>query len=138
MRITNKKKSILRMISSDSKLIITVSIFAVLTVVYLCSDTVGNVFWTIYAFGIKDFLIITLASFSIKGKRISDLFAIGLMCYMAVPTIIRIHCAINSNFNYIAYRELLNNSEYSYLLLLVLFFICALIYYVTRNERKIR
>jgi len=124
------------MTSLDRKFIITVGVFFALTVFYLCSDTLNSVIWTIYAFGLKDIMIIVLSSLFIGKNKTSDLFAIGLMCYLSVPTLLRINCAINSKFNYLAYRELLNNSEYSYLLLLVLFFISILIYYAIRNERK--
>ena len=124
------------MTSLDKKFTFTVCAFFALTVFYLCSDTVGNVFWTIYAFGLKDFLIITLSLLFIGRSKIVDLFAIGLGCYLIVPTIIRLSCAVKSKFEYTKYREILNNSEYSYFLLMVLFFISILVYYGFRNERK--
>jgi hypothetical protein len=122
---------------SVKKFITLVSAFAVLTIVYLSfPDKGSSVFWAIYSFGIKDVLIILLSLLFFGQHKISDLFAIGLSCYLSVPTIIRISCAIKAKFNYLTYRELLKNSEYSYFLLLILFFISIVIYYEFRNERK--
>lgn len=135
------------------KFIILVSAFVVLTFIYLLFPNKGNsVFWAIYSFGLKDLLIILFSALfmavikeinKIKPKiskisKVADLFAIGLMCYLSVPTIIRISCAIKAKFDYYTYREFLSNSEYSYLLLLILFFISILVYHGFRNERKNR
>ena len=131
-------KSIRSMTNLDKRFIITVGIFSMFTVIFLCSDTLNKVGWAIYSFGIKDFLIIALSMMFVGSDRKVSIVAIGLSCYLIVPTIIRSYCAIQANFNYLAYRNLLNNSEYSYFLLLVLFFIAMLIYNGFRNERKTR
>ncbi len=123
---------------SVKKFIALVSAFAVLTIVYLVSpDKPNEVFWAIYSFAIKDILIISLSLLFVGRHKISDLFAIGLSCYLIVPTILRLSCAFKARFNYAEYRELLLNSEYSYFLLLVLLFISILIYHGWRDERKI-
>lgn len=124
------------MINLDKRFRIMASIFMVLAVFYLCSDVIDSVMWTIYAFGLKDFFIIALSSLFIGINKKTDLMAIGLICYLSVPTILRISCAINSNFNYLAYRNLITNSEYSYLLLFFLLFTAIILYYAFRNERK--
>lgn len=118
---------------------IIVGTFVALTIIYLlCPNKGGSVFWAIYSFALKDFFIVSLLSLFIGIDKICDLIAIGLMSYLLVPTIIRLNCAINSKFNYIAYRKVLCNSEYSYLLLLVIFFAGVLVYYFIRNVRNTR
>lgn len=118
------------------KFIVTVSAFSVLTVIYLLFTADKSVFWAIYSFGLKDAFIITLCALFIGQNKTSDLFAIGVGCYLIVPTVIRLSIAFKSKADYKLYRELLGNSEYSYLLLLVLFFIAILIYHGCRNGRK--
>jgi hypothetical protein len=124
------------MINLVRKFIITVSAFAVLTVIYLLFTADQSVFWAIYSFSLKDAFIIALCALFIGQNKTSDLFAIGVGCYLIVPTIIRLLTAFKSNADYELYRELLSNSEYSYFLLLVLFFIAILIYHACRNGRK--
>jgi len=132
-----KKRLIQRMTHSDKKFLIVVGVFGILTTIYLGFNESKSVFWTVYSFGLKDFLIVTLASLFIKNKnKIIDLFAIGLMCYLSMPTIIRLSCAIDTNWHYVSYRNLIQNVDYSYLLLLVIFFISMVIYLTLRHERK--
>jgi hypothetical protein len=107
----------------DKKFVIPVGVFFALTGFYLLANKNDSVYYAILSFSLKDGLLIALSSAFLGQSKLSDYFAISLMCYLLVPTIIRVNCAIKSNFNYLEYRELLSNSDYSYFLLLVLLFI---------------
>jgi ABC-type cobalamin transport system permease subunit len=122
--------------SRKIKYIAAVMVFGLLAAVFLFLNKTDNVFWEIYAFTLKDSLIISLISIEfIHNKNItSRLVSIGLGSYLIMPFFIRFFCAYRSGMNYELYRKLLSNESYRFLLTLVLFAIITMIYMSFKNE----
>jgi len=124
----------------ELRLLIAVGVFAALTVVYLTLGVANSVFWTVYGFGLKDLLIIALLMGNLHKEqaRALSLASIGVSCYLVVPTLTRLSCAVKTDWGYEAYKELINSSTYPSLLLSAMLVISIIIYYEYRNERKTR
>lgn len=118
------------------KYITAVMVFGLLTAVYLFLNKTSNVFWEVYAYTLKDFLLLCFVSIEfIHNKNItSRLVSIGLGSYLLMPFLIRFFCAYRSGMDYELYRELISNENYKFLLTLVLFAVITMIYKTFRND----
>ena len=123
------------------KYISAVLVFGLLTAVCLFFGKTGSVFWEIYAYTLKDSFIVSL----IIGKFISDknlisrLTSIGIGSYFIMPFLIRLFCAFrayNETKPYEAYRALMSNNNYTFLLTLILFGIILMIYTSITNDTR--
>ena len=122
--------------SRKIKYITAVMVFGLLTAVYLCFNETKTVFWEIYAYTLKDLLLVSwmLIEFVENKDVILRLVFIGLGSYLMIPFLIRFFCACRSGMDYEAYRVLLNNDNYRLLLTLVLFGVVTIIYTSFKND----
>lgn len=113
-------------------------VFGLLTAVYLFLNETKTVFWEIYAYSLKDLLLISFMAIEfIENKDITlRLVFIGLSSYLIIPFLTRFFCACRSGMDYLTYRGLLNNDNYRFLLTLVLFVVVAMIYYSLKNDSR--
>lgn len=114
----------------------TVGVFYAFTGIYLFLNNTSDVTWEIYAFTLKDALISTLAiDRAVRSKDlVLHIASISLVSYLMTPFCIRMYCAFRSDFVYEAYRVMIENSSYRFLLTLILFTFTVMIYKSMKNE----
>ena len=124
--------------SRTYKYIISIMVFGLFTVVYLFLGQTSNVFWEVFGYTIKDFLLLCFVSIEFAHNKsiTSRLVSIGLGSYLLMPLLIRIFCAFRSEMDYAIYRKLLCNDNYKLLLTLVLFAIILMIYKSFSNDTR--
>ena len=124
--------------SRTIKYITAVMGFGLFTVVYLFFGETKSVFWEVYGYTLKDFLLLCLITIEFLHNKnfISRLTSIGIGSYLLIPFLIRFFCACRSGADYKQYRELLNSENYSFLLTLTLFGIILMIYTTLKNDTR--
>lgn len=118
----------------DSLLVPVISFLAITGFCVLFSEQ-ESVGWSILSKHIKDFLIIYLLLIIVKndGTIRNRMSAMSVIAYFVSSFSIRLGCAINSGFDYNAYRSAVNDPQIGNLANSIMFVLLVLI--LTTNEK---